>query len=98
MPEGTLEWFRARRGCGFVMPDCAESAIATVVRAGFGSPNDGQRLGRDLTREQERRFPEIDMRPVAQTGASVLNHVPGERNGPLVGTISLPDQPQSAGE
>jgi hypothetical protein len=33
MPEGTLEWFGARRGCGFV-PEGAPFAIATVARAG----------------------------------------------------------------
>jgi cold shock CspA family protein len=97
MPEGTLEWFGARRGCGFV-PEGAPFAIATVARAGSRRLNEGQRLACDVTREQERCFSAVATRSVDQTGASVLSHVPGEPSGPLVCTIGLPDQPQSAGE
>jgi cold shock CspA family protein len=56
MPEGTVEWFRARRGSSCVVAARARFAIPTVARAGFGSLNERQRLARDVTREQGRRF------------------------------------------
>jgi hypothetical protein len=74
MPEGTVEWYRARRGWG-----C-------------------QRVERDPTRPTGRRISAASLRPADQAGASVLSHASGERHGPLVGTIGLPAQPQSAGE
>jgi cold shock CspA family protein len=96
MPEGTVEWFGTRDGCGFVVPERASSAIATVERAGLRILNEDQRLAYDP--REGRRFSAVSLRPVDRTGASVLSHFPGERSGPLAGTIGLPDQPQSAGE
>jgi hypothetical protein len=45
-----------------------------------------------------RRFSAVDLRPADRAGASVLNHVSGERGGPPGDASGLPDQPQSAGE
>jgi cold shock CspA family protein len=98
MPEGTAEWFRGRRGSGCVVAGRTRFAIPAVARAGFGRLNQGQPLARDLTRGQGRRFSLTNLRPADQAGASVLSHASGERHGPLVGTIGLPAQPQSAGE
>jgi cold shock CspA family protein len=56
MPEGTVEWFRQRRGFGCFVPEHARFAIPTGARAGFGSLNERQGLARDVTREQGRRF------------------------------------------
>jgi hypothetical protein len=99
MPEGTVEWFRARRGSSCVVAGHARFAIPTVARAGFGSLNERQRLARDVDPQTGAPLlSHTNLRPVDQAGESVLSHVSGEHSGPLVGTIGLPAQPQSAGE
>jgi hypothetical protein len=77
MPEGTAEPYPSRCGCSFVVPERASFTTASVACGGFGSPNEGQRLGRDLTREKGPPFSVINHRPADQAGASVLSHVWG---------------------
>lgn len=68
MPKGTVKWFSAQRGYGFIVPDHGDADtfvhISTVERAGFGSLNEGQRLEYDLNRDKGRRVSAVNLRPV----------------------------------
>jgi CspA family cold shock protein len=68
MPKGTVKWFSAQRGYGFIVPDDGDADtfvhISTVERAGFGSLNEGQRLEYDLNRDKGRRVSAVNLRPV----------------------------------
>jgi cold shock protein len=68
MPKGTVKWFSAQRGYGFIVPDDGDADtfvhISTVERAGFGSLNGGQRLEYDLNRDKGRRVSAVNLRPV----------------------------------
>ena len=52
MATGTVKWFNATKGYGFIMPDDKSSDvfvhITALERAGFQSLNDGQRLSYEL--------------------------------------------------
>jgi cold shock protein len=68
MPKGTVKWFSAQRGYGFIVPDDGDADtfvhISTVERAGFGSLNEGQRLEYDLNRDKGRRVSAVNLRAV----------------------------------
>ena len=57
MTTGTVKWFNATKGFGFIQPDDGGSDvfvhISAVERAGLGSLNEGQKLSYVL--EQDRR-------------------------------------------
>ena len=52
MTEGTVKWFNAQKGYGFINPDDggkdAFVHISAVERAGLTSLNEGQRVSYDL--------------------------------------------------
>jgi CspA family cold shock protein len=56
MATGTVKWFNATKGFGFIQPDNGESDvfvhISAVERAGLGSLNEGQKLTYELERDQ----------------------------------------------
>ena len=66
MPKGTVKWFSAQRGYGFILPDDGDADIfvhiSTVERAGFGFLNEGQRLEYDLNRDKGRRVSAVNLR------------------------------------
>jgi cold shock protein len=68
MPKGTVKWFSAQRGYGFIVPDDGGADafvhIATVERAGFGLLSEGQRLEYDLNRDKGRRLAAVNLRAV----------------------------------
>ncbi len=57
MATGTVKWFNATKGYGFVQPDDGGADvfvhISAVERAGLRSLNEGQKVSYDL--EQDRR-------------------------------------------
>mgnify|MGYP000938772443 CR=1 FL=1 len=56
MKTGTVKWFNAQKGFGFIQPDDGGADvfvhISAVERAGLGSLHDGQKLSFELERDQ----------------------------------------------
>ena len=56
MPNGTVKWFNATKGFGFIQPEDGGTDvfvhISAVERAGLKSLNDGQRVGYELQSER----------------------------------------------
>ena len=52
MPVGTVKWFNAQKGYGFITPDDGSKDvfvhISAVERAGLVSLNDGQKLDYEI--------------------------------------------------
>ena len=52
MPTGTVKWFDAQKGFGFIQPDDGSKDvfvhISAVERSGFVGLNDGQRLAYEI--------------------------------------------------
>jgi CspA family cold shock protein len=57
MTTGTVKWFNATKGFGFIQPDDGGADvfvhISAVERAGFGSLNEGQKVSFELERDQK---------------------------------------------
>jgi ATP-dependent RNA helicase RhlE len=57
-PSGTVIWFNARKGYGFIQPDDGSQDvfihISALERAGIGHPAEGQKLSYDLQREPKK--------------------------------------------
>jgi CspA family cold shock protein len=55
MPTGTVKWFNAQKGYGFIQPDQGGNDvfvhISAVERAGLGSLNEGQKIGYELEKD-----------------------------------------------
>ena len=56
MATGTVKWFNATKGFGFIQPDDGGADvfvhISAVERSGLGSLNEGQKLSFELERDQ----------------------------------------------
>ena len=75
MATGTVKWFNATKGFGFIQPDDGGNDvfvhISAVERAGLGSLNEGQKLSfeveaRQPTRQDQRGKPSRHVRPADQ--------------------------------
>ncbi len=57
MATGTVKWFNAQKGFGFIQPDQGGQDvflhISAVEKSGIGNPRDGQKVSYEL--EQDRR-------------------------------------------
>ena len=55
MATGTVKWFNAQKGYGFIQPDSGEKDvfvhISAVERAGIGSLREGQKVSFDVERD-----------------------------------------------
>lgn len=53
MANGTVKWFNATKGFGFIEPDDGSNDafvhISAVERSGLGTLNEGQKISFDLT-------------------------------------------------
>ena len=60
MSTGTVKWFNAQKGFGFIQPDDGSKDvfvhISAVERAGIGNLSDGQRVQYDSQRDQRGRL------------------------------------------
>ena len=56
MTTGTVKWFNATKGFGFIQPDQGGPDvfvhISAVERAGLGSLQEGQKIGYEVERDQ----------------------------------------------
>jgi CspA family cold shock protein len=56
MATGTVKWFNATKGFGFIQPDDGGADvfvhISAVERSSLGSIHEGQKLGYELERDQ----------------------------------------------
>ena len=56
MVNGTVKWFNAQKGYGFIQPDSGEKDvfvhISAVERAGLGSLREGQKISFEIERDQ----------------------------------------------
>jgi CspA family cold shock protein len=56
MATGTVKWFNATKGFGFIQPDDGGADvfvhISAVERSSLGSLNEGQKLSYELERDQ----------------------------------------------
>ena len=57
MAQGTVKWFNATKGFGFIQPDDGGQDvfvhISAVERAGLRSLNEGQKLSYELERDRK---------------------------------------------
>jgi CspA family cold shock protein len=57
MTNGTVKWFNAQKGFGFIQPDDGSSDvfvhISAVERAGHSGLNEGQKLGFELEKDRK---------------------------------------------
>ena len=57
MPAGTVKWFNAQKGYGFIQPDDGSKDvfvhISAVERASLGTLNEGQKVSYDLETGQQ---------------------------------------------
>ena len=56
MSQGTVKWFNAHKGFGFIQPDDGSKDvflhISAVEKSGMGNPQEGQRLSYDVQTER----------------------------------------------
>ena len=66
MPNGTVKWFNATKGYGFIQPSDGSSDvfvhISAVERAGLQTLNDGQAVSFDLESGQKGRVSAINLK------------------------------------
>ena len=57
MPIGTVKWFNAQKGFGFIQPDDGSKDvfvhISAVERSGLGRLNEGQKVSYEVQRGQQ---------------------------------------------
>ena len=56
MPVGTVKWFNAQKGYGFIQPESGGKDvfvhISAVERAGLSTLNEGQKVSYDIARDR----------------------------------------------
>jgi cold shock protein len=69
MPTGTVKWFNAQKGFGFIQPDDGLKDvfvhISAVERSGLGGLNEGQKLSYDIeTGRQPGKSSAVDLKAI----------------------------------
>ena len=68
MATGTVKWFNAQKGYGFIQPETAGADvfvhISAVERAGMDNLREGQKLDYELEQGQRGRVSAVNLRPV----------------------------------
>ncbi|MCL8382491.1 MULTISPECIES: cold-shock protein [Xanthobacter] len=65
MTEGTVKWFNAQKGFGFIAPDAGGNDafvhISAVERSGLGELREGQKVGFELVADRKSGKMSADM-------------------------------------
>jgi cold shock protein len=65
MPIGTVKWFNAQKGYGFIQPEDGTKDvfvhISAVERSDLGSLREGQRVSFDIERGQQGKLSAINL-------------------------------------
>lgn len=65
MSNGTVKWFNAQKGYGFIQPDDGSKDvfvhISAVERAGLTGLSDGQKVSYDLERGQQGKTSAVNL-------------------------------------
>ena len=68
MATGTVKWFNATKGHGFIEPEDGSSDvfvhISAVERAGMGGLNEGQKVSFEVERGRNGKYAATDLRAV----------------------------------
>jgi cold shock protein len=68
MAQGTVKWFNAQKGFGFIQPDDGSKDvcvhISAVERAGLGGLNEGQKLTYDIEQGQQGKSSATNLKSV----------------------------------
>ncbi|MDE2006600.1 MAG: cold-shock protein [Rhodospirillales bacterium] len=68
MAQGTVKWFNAQKGFGFIQPDDGAKDvfvhISAVERAGLGGLNEGQKLSYDIENGQQGKSSAVNLKSV----------------------------------
>jgi cold shock protein len=66
MSSGTVKWFNAQKGYGFIQPDDGSKDvfvhISAVEQAGLRGLNDGQKISFDVERGQQGKTSAVNLR------------------------------------
>ena len=68
MSQGTVKWFNAQKGFGFIQPDDGAKDvfvhISAVERAGLGGLNEGQKVSYDIEHGQQGKSSAVNLKSV----------------------------------
>ena len=68
MSVGTVKWFNAQKGYGFIQPEDGSNDvfvhISAVEQAGMRSLNEGQRIGYDLETGKQGKVAAVNLKQV----------------------------------
>jgi CspA family cold shock protein len=68
MSVGTVKWFNATKGYGFIQPDDGSKDvfvhISAVERSGLGQLNEGQKVSFELERGQQGKTSAVNLQAV----------------------------------
>jgi len=68
MSSGTIKWFNAQKGFGFIKPDDGSNDvfvhISAVERAGLRGLNEGQKVSYDIQRGQQGKTSAVNLQAV----------------------------------
>ncbi|MBV8185271.1 MAG: cold-shock protein [Hyphomicrobiales bacterium] len=68
MPVGTVKWFNAQKGFGFIQPEAGGADvfvhITAVERAGMSNLNEGQKLSYELEKGKQGKYAAVNLQAV----------------------------------
>jgi cold shock protein len=68
MPVGTVKWFNAQKGFGFIQPEAGGADvfvhISAVERAGMSNLNEGQKVSFELEKGKQGKFAAVNLQAV----------------------------------
>ena len=68
MPVGTVKWFNAQKGFGFIQPEAGGADvfvhITAVERAGMSNLNEGQKVSYELEKGKQGKYAAVNLQAV----------------------------------